>query len=319
MKAAIINTVGQTPIYGDYPKPKAKDEQVIINVNASALSNLTKMRAMGRHYSVNNQNNFIPGVDGVGVTSDRQRVYFALTEAPYGGLAEQTVINKNLMIPIPDEVDDITAAAIANPGMSSWAALVYRADLKPGQTVLINGATGSAGSLAIQIARHLGAGKVIITGRNEDKLAKLDADQFIAFDLTKSNGQEEMINRLKPIASSGIDVVLDYLWGDSALAVMTAVAKSNYKFPTKFITIGSAAGQKNISLPSAAFRSSKLELMGSGINSVSIENMLDAVSGVYQMVAKDGIKIPTVIFSLSEIKEVWLAPTAPRVVIKVSR
>ncbi|AEJ23618.1 alcohol dehydrogenase zinc-binding domain-containing protein [Weissella koreensis KACC 15510] len=317
MKAAIINEVGQIPTYGDYAEPVAKAGQVLINVNASALSNLTKMRAMGQHYSVDNQSNFIPGVDGVGNTLDGRRVYFAMTEAPYGGLANQTVVDERMIVPIPDEVDDIMAAAIANPGMSSWAALVYRAGLKPGQTVLINGATGSAGSLAIKIARYLGAGKVIVTGRDDKKLSELEADEFVSFDSTKKADKEGMIKDLKPLASAGIDIVLDYLWGDSALAIMIAVAKSDYKQPTKFITIGSAAGKKEVALPSALFRSSKLELIGSGINSVSVLNLLESIAGVYHMVAQEGLKIPTTVFSLPEIQEAWVAPTAPRAVVKV--
>jgi NADPH:quinone reductase-like Zn-dependent oxidoreductase len=92
---------------------------------------------------------------------------------PYGALAEKTLIRPGLSVPAPDELDDVTAAAIANPGMSAWATLVERASLKQGEVVLINGATGSAGRIAVQIAKHLGAGKVIATGRNAAELEQL--------------------------------------------------------------------------------------------------------------------------------------------------
>ena len=97
-------------------------------------------------------------------------------------MAEQTVAPSPQCLALPDELDDVTAAAIANPGVSSWAAYTERAKLKAGETVLVNGATGAAGRLAVQIAKHLGAKKVIATGRNADALqsvAALGADVTI--------------------------------------------------------------------------------------------------------------------------------------------
>ena len=85
-------------------------------------------------------------------------------------MAEATVAPSASCLPLPDDLDDVTAAAIANPGMSSWAAFKERAKLKAGETVLVNGATGAAGRLAVQIAKHLGAKKVIATGRNAEAL-----------------------------------------------------------------------------------------------------------------------------------------------------
>ena len=101
-----------------------------------------------------------------------RRVYFVLPRAPYGSMAEQAVVPSAHCVPLPDELDDVTAAAIANPGMSSWAAYTERARLKAGETVLVNGATGTAGRLAVQIAKYLGARKVIATGRNAEPCAR---------------------------------------------------------------------------------------------------------------------------------------------------
>ena len=123
------------------------------------------------------------GVDGVGRLDDGRRVYFILPRAPWGAMAERAVAPATQIAPLPEGLDDATAAAIANPGMSSWAAFKERAKLKAGETVLINGATGSAGRLAVQIAKHFGAKKVIATGRNAEALralAVLGADATIA-------------------------------------------------------------------------------------------------------------------------------------------
>ncbi len=82
------------------------------------------------------------GADGVGRTEDGRRLYFALPESPYGALAEKCLVDANHCVEIPDSLDDAMAAAIANPGMSAWVALVERVRLQPGETVLINGAPG---------------------------------------------------------------------------------------------------------------------------------------------------------------------------------
>lgn len=318
MKAAIIKKRGLEPIYSNFEEPKDNADDVVVDVTASALSNLTKMRAMGKHYSASQVYPNVAGTDGVGIL-DGKKVYFLATNAPYGTLAEKTLINKNLIIPVPDGIDDVTAAAIANPGMSSWAALINRADFKSGQTVLINGATGTAGRLAVKIAYHLGAKKVIVTGRNYQKLNNLDADSAITFDMTSAGGAEKFIKDLSKECQDGIDVVLDYLWGDSALSIMTAIAKFGKNNQTKFISIGSAAGQADISLPSAILRSSKIELLGSGVKSVSMSQLMVAIGDVFKWAADNNITMDTNNFNLSEIEKAWKAPLAPRAVVKVQK
>jgi NADPH:quinone reductase-like Zn-dependent oxidoreductase len=159
MKAAIVTAAGKTPVYGTFDDPVAKDGEEIISVRAATLSDLTKSRASGAHYSASGTLPAVAGTDGVGVTEDGRRVYFAMPEAPFGSLAELCPINFWRCVPIPDSVDDITAAAIANPGMSAWGALVERAHITAGETVLINGATGTAGRIAVQLAKYLGGGE----------------------------------------------------------------------------------------------------------------------------------------------------------------
>jgi NADPH:quinone reductase-like Zn-dependent oxidoreductase len=186
MKAAIVTAAGKTPIYADFDDPVAKEGEEIISVRAAALSNLTKSRASGAHYSASGVFPAVAGTDGVGRTRDGRRVYFAMPETPFGSLAEFCPIHARRCIDIPDGLDDITAAAIANPGMSAWAALVERAHLIAGETVLINGATGTAGGVAVQLAKYLGAARVIAAGRNAKELEEtklLGADLVIPFAL----------------------------------------------------------------------------------------------------------------------------------------
>jgi len=209
MKAAVVEELRKNPAFRDFEDPEPRGDEVRVSVTASALTNFTKLRAAGQHYSARTAPPFVPGIDGIGRLDDGRRVYFLFPRAPFGGMAETAVIPASRSIPVPDGVDDITLAAIADPGMSSWAALAVRAQLTRGETVLINGATGTAGGLAVQIAKYLGAKTVIATGRNTDALQSLlsrGADEIV--NLTDTDALD---NTLQATFERGVDIVLDYL------------------------------------------------------------------------------------------------------------
>jgi len=312
VKAAIITEPGKTPVYGDFREPVAEPGEELITVSASALSQFTKGRASGSHYSSEGAIPAVAGADGVGRTEHGRRVYFVMPEAPFGALAEKTLVRAGRCVAVPDGVDDITAAAIANPGMSSWAAIAERARLQPGETVLINGATGVAGRLAVQIARHMGASRVIATGRDEkalEEVKSLGADVVIPFKLGAANpaGAEEYEDALQDQFAEGVDVVLDYLWGESAAAVIIAAAKAGKEgVPVRFIQVGGAS-REDVRLPSAALRSSAIVLMGSGINSIPFSGLLSAIRNVLHAVVAAHLQINTKVVPLSEVEKAWNA------------
>lgn len=323
MKAAVVTAPGQSPIYADFPEPPASEGMQSITVTASALSPLSKSRSSGAHYSASGIFPAVAGVDGVGRTVSGQRVYFAMPETPYGALAEFALARPERCIPLPDSLDDITAAALANPGMSSWAALVERAHIQPGETVLINGATGSAGRLAIQLAKYLGAGKVIATGRNPDELQQLSAfgaDITIPFQLDAAHpeGAQQYEEALIHEFANGIDIVLDYLWGESAHTILIAIAKAvDDGHPVRFVQIGEAGGQSSIQLPAAVLRSSSIQLMGSGLRSVPYAKLLASIRGVFAAAVPAKLKIEVQTMPLAAIAEAWTAPAKPRIVITI--
>ncbi|WP_158823767.1 zinc-binding alcohol dehydrogenase family protein [Granulicella sp. S156] len=324
MKAAVVPAAGKAPIYGDFETPIAQAGEELISVRASALSQFTRSRASGAHYSSDGDFPAVAGSDGVGITQDGRRVYFILPKAPYGALAEFCPIRSEQCVELPDSLDDITAAAIANPGMSAWAALVERAHLVAGETVLINGATGTAGRIAVQLAKHLGAAKVIATGRNAEELEevkKLGADVVIPFTLgtLHPSGAKDYENALKQVFASGINVVIDYLWGESAKTVIVAIAKTvEDGTPARFVHVGGSSGEESIDLPGAALRSSAIMLMGSGIKSVSLPAFLQAIRSVFEAVQPAGLKIATTVVPLSEVEATWeKAKGKPRVVFSI--
>ena len=323
MKAGVIAAPGRAPLYGDFNEPIASEGEELIIVSASALSHFSRSRSAGSHYSSDGAFPSVAGADGVGRTADGRRVYFVLPEAPYGALAEKSLVRSRQCIAVPDGLDDITAAAIANPGMSAWAALVERAQLQRGETVLINGATGSAGRLAVQLAKYLGAGKVIATGRNEGELKELlalGADVVIPFTLGISHplGAKQYEQALIAEFTHGIDVVIDYLWGESAKTIIVAIARAvEDADPVRFVHVGGASREENIELPGAALRSSAIQLMGSGVKSVPFPKLLDAIRNVFAAVTPANLQIATRTVPLSAIEENWDAPGKPRVVVTI--
>jgi NADPH:quinone reductase-like Zn-dependent oxidoreductase len=323
MKAAIITAAGKTPVYGNFDEPVASEGKELITVSTSALSQFSMSRSSGSHNSSDAAFPSVAGADGVGRTADGRRVYFVLPEAPYGALAEKSLVDADHCVAVPDGLDETTAAAIANPGMSAWAALVERAHLKPGETVLVNGATGTAGRIAVQLAKYLEAGKVIGTGRNESDLAELlplGADAVIPFALGPSLplGAKQYEQGLIAEFARGIDIVIDYLWGESAKTVIVAIAKAvEDAHPVRFVHVGAASREEIIELPGAALRSSAVQLMGSGIKSVPFPKLLDAIKNVFDAAVPAKLQIQIKTVPLSAIEENWGAPGKPRIVVTI--
>lgn len=307
MKAAIVNGAGQVPQYGDYPEPPVGRDEVRVHVTAAALSHVTRSRASGTHYSSAGQFPLIPGIDGTGRLDNGRHVYFFMPTAPLGSFALSTVVPASHCIELPANLDPQTAAAIAIPGVSSWGAFAERAHLKRGETVLINGATGAAGRLAIQIAKHFGAKKIIVTGRNPANLAlvsSLGADVVIPL----VEDDEALEQSFQTQFAQGVDVVLDYLWGRSArLALIAAARVSPDGVPVRYISIGSAGGQ-DLDLPSAVLRSSSIELKGSGLGSIAPKRFRDALIAMVKAAPKLRLSVPTRVVPLAEIASAWTAP-----------
>ncbi|GAA6131242.1 quinone oxidoreductase family protein [Halopseudomonas sabulinigri] len=306
MKAAVVNDTNLPPQYLEFAEPQAQPGEVMVTVRGAALSQLVRAQASGKHYS-SPKPPFVPGADGVGVLDNGERVYFAFPRNPVGAMAERVAVSADCVVAIPEGIDDLTAAAIANPGMSSWAALIERASFEPGEAVLINGATGASGRLAIQIARHLGAGRIVVTGRNpatESELLALGADRFIPL----QQDEQALAAQLRAEIDTGIDIVLDYLWGPSAAAIMRAAdshAPGQAARRVRFVNIGSLGGA-SMDLPAGALRSSGLELLGSGLGSVSNAALVRCVGQLLQAVSTAGLQVATVARSLAQVSSAWV-------------
>jgi NADPH2:quinone reductase len=258
----------------------------------------------------------IPGVDGVGRIPDGTRVLFGATHPPYGTFAERSLSRPAICTPIPAALEDTTVAAMVNPAMSSWAALEHRAHCAAGESVLILGATGSAGQLAVQIAGRFGAKRVVAVGRDPKALEEtrsLGADATISLD----QDHDALVSAFHAeLAGGKIDVVLDYLWGAPAEALLAAVVQKGLDHDAgrlRYIQIGNSAGP-TISLAAAAVRSSGLEILGSGFGSVSMEKLFESLRAVLNEAAKKPFEIKIKTAPLSDVEKLWNSPEKARLV-----
>jgi len=309
MNAAVLHTIDQPPHFEQFPDPIPEENEVIVRVRAAALKPIDKQMASGSHYAAFRELPVVCGMDGVGCLDDGTRVFFARPRPPYGSMAERTVVPPSHCFPIPDNVDDEIAAAVVNPGLSAWGALAWRAQLTPGETVLILGATGVTGKLAVQTAKLLGAGRVIAAGRNEqalNTLQQLGADTTIRLDKPGQNLTEAFA---REAGDTGFDVIIDYLWGPPTEALLAAIARSDLKAASsriRLVEVGESAGP-TISLAAAVLRSSRLEILGSGSGNAaaSPEIWVEAIRQVMSNVACGTLCIDTEGVQLREVENAW--------------
>ncbi len=216
-------------------------------------------------------------------------------------MAERTAVDVRRSVRLPKGADPVAVAAIMNPAMSSWVALRRRIAFRRGGSVLVLGATGSAGRLAIPVARRLGAGRVIAAGRRADRMQDLlavGADRIVPLD-----GDPREIARELGDAGRDVDVVLDYLWGEPTSAAMRAIVPNRVDDSQQltWVQIGSVAGLES-SIPSAALRATNLRIVGSGQGSVSTRAIRDELGALAREIGRGTFDVPTRTVPLAEVE-----------------
>ncbi|HEX4829507.1 MAG TPA: zinc-binding alcohol dehydrogenase family protein [Trebonia sp.] len=315
MKAAVVTSFGEPPRYADFAEPvPAGEHDLVVDVITAGLHPRVRSQADGSHYTSTGELPLVPGVDGVGRGADGALRYFALDDTTAGSMAERTVIDARRSIVLPAGTDPVMVAAGMNPAMSSWVALRRRAAFTAGQGVLVLGATGSAGRMAVQVARLLGAGQVIAAGRDAARLAALPALGAAAAVRLGPDGTSPGLGE----AAAGVDVVIDYLWGQPAASAMAAIvtARPDRRRPLTWISVGSMAGL-TAPLPSAALRAARLQVIGSGQGSVGPGEFLAELPALAAELSRGTFAIAARPAPLAEVEQAWAdAPaTADRIVL----
>jgi NADPH:quinone reductase-like Zn-dependent oxidoreductase len=311
MYAAVVRSFDVPPRYETFQTPEPSGEhEIAVDVLAAGLHPRVRSGASGSHYTSTEALPLIPGIDGVGRSAEGQLLYFVAFDSAFGTMAERTVVDRRRAAVLPDDADVSAIAAGMNPGMSSWVALRKRIPFKAGQKVLVLGATGNAGQMAVQIAKFLGAGYVVAAGRDAERLAELTslgADETVSL-----TGEPDEIARELEAAGADVDVVIDYLWGSVTERAIPALVKGRAERskPLWWIQIGSMAGT-TITLPSAALRAANLQLLGSGQGSLTTAGIVAELPELANQLTAGTFVVGPVSTPLSDVESAWSTPTAP--------
>ncbi|MFK0167882.1 zinc-binding alcohol dehydrogenase family protein [Streptomyces sp. NPDC090306] len=310
MRAAVVTSFDSPPRYADFPVPEAAEGHVLVDVLAAGLHPRVRSGADGTHYTSAGRLPLVPGVDGVGRLPDGRLVYFVADDDAPGTMAERALVDPRRSVPLPDDADPVTVAAAMNPAMSSWVALRRRVSFRAGKSVLILGATGNAGRTAVQIARLLGADRIVAAGRDPRRLALLDG--LGATDVVPLGGDpDEEADRLGG-AAADVDVVIDYTWGTPTERAIPALLtrRSDRSAPLDWIQIGSTAGA-DITLPSFVLRAANLRIMGSGQGSLTAAGIVAELPSLVEQLCAGALTVDALPVPLAEVATAWNAPTAP--------
>jgi NADPH:quinone reductase-like Zn-dependent oxidoreductase len=299
MKAAVVRAFDEPPHYEDFPDPvAARSDELVADVVAAALHPRVRSQANGSHYTSTGRLPLVPGIDAVVRDAKGQLYYALLDDTTLGTMAQRTIIEKDRRVPLPKDADPVAVAAAINPVMSSWVALQHRIHFKRGSSVLILGATGSAGRMAIQVAKRFGAKQVIGTGRNPQRLNELTAlgaDRVLTLDQLDQAGD--------------VDVVIDYVWGGPTAKGMVDLIthRRDRGKALTWIQIGSMAGP-SAEIISAALRSARLEIVGSGIGSVPGHDFRKEIPKIAKAVTDGALDVGTRTVPLSDVATAWTQP-----------
>ncbi len=308
MAAAVITRHAAAPEYRPHPAPERHSGQALIQVTAAPVSPLDLLCASGTSYFGPPGLPYVPGVQGVGiiVEADRltpgQRVWFS-TDAGMrpgdGAMAERCVVPESTVLPLPGGVSDELAAALGLSAIAAWLALSWRGQLQPGEQVLVLGASGTVGQVAVQAARLLGAGRVVAAcrdGHGRNRAASLGADAVADI---SGDDVGTVAKRLAEAADGQTDLVIDPVWGLPAEAALAVLSPGG-----RLVNLGSAASAL-ASLGSATLRSGTLSVLGYTNNAVSDERKAAALTEILGHAAAGRLTTDWEAFPLSDAAAAW--------------
>jgi NADPH:quinone reductase-like Zn-dependent oxidoreductase len=298
VRAAVLHEHGATPQCGEFDEPSADADAVVVEVAAAALHHLDLHKATGTFYTGPPPLPSVVGTDGVGRTPGGRRVYFDQTVAPYGTMCERTLVPRDAMLDVADGVSDLVAAALGNTGLGAWLALTWRADVQPGETVLVLGATGAVGNAAIQIAKLLGAGRVVAAALPDERLIprlhELGSDAVVELDPS-----EDLADALRAAAPDGVNVTIDLLWGEPGVAAMRAAARF-----ARHVQMGNMAGGELV-LPAPLIRSISLDVLGYSVAHPPLDAKREAYRRLTEHAARGEIVVDIEPVAIEDVAGAW--------------
>jgi NADPH:quinone reductase-like Zn-dependent oxidoreductase len=297
MRAAVLHAHGAVPEVGEFRDPVAEPGAVVLDVLAGAVNPVDVRIASGAYPLERFQPPYVVGKEGVGRRADGSLVYFDMRVPPYGSFAERTLISDDHGYPVPSGLDPALAVCLGVSGLAAWLGLEWRGRLAAGETVLVLGASGVVGLIAVQAARLLGAGRVVAAARDAaalERAGSLGADALVPLE-----GEELTAALVSASGGDGYDLVLDPLWGEPALAAMGAVKRFG-----RHVQLGQSAGAE-VSVPSAAVRNKPIDLIGHTNFAASEERKAAAYERMAAHALAGELRVPIERLGLDDVPDAW--------------
>ena len=299
MRAAILREYDATPELGEFDDPQADGGAVAADVLAAGLNPVDIRKAAGVFpLAPKPPLPSVAGWEGVARLEDGSRVYFVDPPPPQGALAERTLIDLSATHPVPEGVEDGVAVALGIAGLAGWLALTWSAKLREGESVLVLGATGTVGQVAVQGAKLLGASRVVAAGRNESGLARAAE---LGADATVQLGGDDLAERFRAAAgdAGGFDVIVDPLWGEPGVAAMEAAKRF-----TRHVALGQSAGM-HASVSVATVRNKPLTIVGHTNYAIPFEDQQAAYVEMCEHAAAGRLTADVEATPLDDVASAW--------------
>jgi len=309
MRAATITGHGLAPTLDERAEPTVAGDDVLVATTAVPITPLDVLCATGTSYFGPPALPYVPGVQGVGVVRRGpedlvgRRIWFSTTAGMQpgdGSLAELCTVARKDLATLPDGVDDAVAAALGLSAVAAWEVLEGRARLEAGEQVLVLGAGGAVGQVTIQVARLLGARRVVAAARAESgrrRAAECGADAVVALPLELDTAG--LVEVMREGCDGPVDVVVDPVAGVPASAALTLLAHGG-----RLVNLGSSAGPA-LSVDSATLRSRSASVLGSTHNDLSADRRAQGLGTVLGRAAAGRISIQFKVVQLSEVASGW--------------
>ena len=297
MRAAILREYDEPPEPGEFDDPEAGDGQVVVEVKAAGLNPVDLHMASGSFYGGASPLPSVVGKEGVGLDPEGRLVYFDRPVPPYGAFAERTLVARDSVIALPVEIDPALATCFGVAGLAAWLALDWRAQLREGETVLVLGATGVVGQIAVQAARLLGAGRIVGAGRDPEGLDR--ARERGADVVVQIGAVDDLAEAFREACGEGPEVVIDPVWGEPAAAAIEACRPE-----ARLVQLGQAADSHS-SIASSAVRGKLLSILGHTNFRAPAEVTRDAYTRMVEHAAAGDLTVDVERVSLEQVADAW--------------
>jgi NADPH2:quinone reductase len=297
MRAAVLHELGADPVVGEFEEPQDGEGALVVDVLAAGLNPIDLRRASGVLAGAAPPVPSVVGSEGIGRTADGRRVYFSGCVAPWGSLAERALIEPDA-IEVPDGIEDAHAVCYGIAGTAAYGALTRRGRLQEGERVLVLGASGVVGLIAVQLARLLGARTVVAAARSAaglERARERGADATVTLD----RGGTELTEAITDAAGGQVDLVIDPLWGEPAAAALEALAPEG-----RLVMLGQSAGDTATFSP-VSLRFRELSILGYTNFRSSPEHRREALTRMWEWAAQGDLRADHESLPLDQAPEAW--------------